>query len=571
MRGWMGREVDDGVRETIAQVERSVTHAIGRTGSISDEALAASQDAEGPDAGQSTRGTRQGGQAGRPGGRQGADSAGTQSAEGAAPGTPGQGNDGQGSGGQGSSGQVAPGEEWGDHPPSGGAPQGLGGPGANDGLLELVSYDGVVTAGVVDKFSIVPISSRDQQTLLAQPTDRRVRTVHLEGHGAFRVAALKTADGAIVVVGQSLGKTDWVMTQLLATDLGVAVVVVLIALFVGRWWVKREMRPLDVVASTARGIGRRDLRSEEIEPFARLDPSLARPGTEVGDVGHALNTMIDNVEGALKARMESERTLRQFVADASHELRTPLASIQGYTQLLQRDSVDAETALGRIASESARMSGLVEDLLLLARLDAGRELASLPVDLVPLVVDAVMDAHAAGPDHSWVLELPEGEESEQCVVDGDEAALRQVLANLVNNARVHTPAGTTVRIGVRAVAAQDAVDQVVAPDGTATWKVGCGPAGSVLLWVADDGPGIPEALRPTVFDRFVRGDGSRTRKDGKGSSGLGLSIVSSITKALGGRVSMSTLSADDVPGDEAARVAPTTGTRFEVRLPRSAG
>ena len=333
---------------------------------------------------------------------------------------------------------------------------------------------------------------------------------------------------------------------LIAVEGVIALVVILGATFIGRKWIRREMLPLGEVAATARNIGSQDLiAAPTVDTFDRVDSSIAQPGDEVGDVGFALNTMIDNVETALQARAESEQRLRQFVADASHELRTPLASIQGYTQLLQRGATDQELALSRIASESARMSGLVEDLLLLARLDAGRELASDPVDVIPLAIDAVSDAHAAGPDHQWSLDLPEIDDEvdscTSCTVLGDESALRQVFANLVNNARIHTPAGTHVKVGVQTIA------------GTASTP------GFVRLSVADDGPGIAPELRATVFDRFVRGDTSRSRQ-GKGSSGLGLSIVSSIAEALGGRVDVDTLcEGEGAPGEH--------GTTFSVILP----
>ncbi|MBF0956264.1 MAG: HAMP domain-containing histidine kinase, partial [Actinomyces sp.] len=303
-------------------------------------------------------------------------------------------------------------------------------------------------------------------------------------YGAFRVMCAQK-DSQTLIVGLSLAANNSTFFALIAVEGVIALVVILGATFIGRKWIRREMLPLGEVAATARNIGSQDLiAAPTVDTFDRVDSSIAQPGDEVGDVGFALNTMIDNVETALQARAESEQRLRQFVADASHELRTPLASIQGYTQLLQRGATDQELALSRIASESARMSGLVEDLLLLARLDAGRELASDPVDVIPLAIDAVSDAHAAGPDHQWSLDLPEiddeADSCTSCTVLGDESALRQVFANLVNNARIHTPAGTHVKVGVQTIA------------GTASTP------GFVRLSVADDGPGIAPALRAPV-------------------------------------------------------------------------
>jgi two-component system OmpR family sensor kinase len=223
-----------------------------------------------------------------------------------------------------------------------------------------------------------------------------------------------------------------------------------------------------------------------------------------------LNSLLNHVAAALTARQASETRVRQFVADASHELRTPLAAIRGYAELTRRSGAAAPPevayALGRVESEAARMSTLVDDLLLLARLDAGRPLARDEVDLVPLVVHAVSDAHVAGPQHRWQLDLPD----EEVRIAGDEARLHQVVTNLLANARVHTPAGTTVTVRVRQ------------------------EKDLVRLCVSDTGPGIPPKLLPSVFQRFARADESRSRT--AGSTGLGLAIVSAVVHAHGGEV-----------------------------------
>lgn len=424
-------------------------------------------------------------------------------------------------------------------------PRGLRGPGSSEGQLQLIKDDDEIVSGIVKQFDVVELDSAAQQQILSLRCDRHGHNVSLPNLGSFRVMC-GHSESRTLVVGLSLAANNSTLIMLVALEGLIALVVIAGATFIGRKWIRREMLPLGEVAATARNIGSQDLiAAPTVDTFDRVDSSIAQPGDEVGDVGFALNTMIDNVETALQARAESEQRLRQFVADASHELRTPLASIQGYTQLLQRGGTDQELALSRIASESARMSGLVEDLLLLARLDAGRELASDPVDVIPLAIDAVSDAHAAGPDHQWSLDLPEIDDEvdscTSCTVLGDESALRQVFANLVNNARIHTPAGTHVKVGVQTIA------------GTASTP------GFVRLSVADDGPGIAPELRATVFDRFVRGDTSRSRQ-GKGSSGLGLSIVSSIAEALGGRVDVDTLcEGEGAPGEH--------GTTFSVILP----
>src|ERR1022692_1673817 len=245
----------------------------------------------------------------------------------------------------------------------------------------------------------------------------------------------------------------------------------------------------------------------------------ADPRTEVGQLGVAFNRMLGHVESALARRHASEARLRGFAADASHELRTPLAAIRGYAELARRHPGalpdDVAHALSRVESESARMSGLVDDLLLLARLDAGRPLADDLVDLTRLAIDAASDARAAAPDHRWQLDLP----GESVVVRGDEHRLRQVLANLMSNAARHTPPGTTVTISLA----------MPGSEGSAA-----GPAGMAAPRVGDDGPGIPPELQPELFERFVRGDSSRSRA--AGSTGLGLAIVDAVVAAHRGHV-----------------------------------
>jgi two-component system OmpR family sensor kinase len=273
-------------------------------------------------------------------------------------------------------------------------------------------------------------------------------------------------------------------------------------------------------------------------------------------VGAALNHMLGHVGHALAARQASESRVRQFVADASHELRTPLAAIRGYAELSRRgrEPVPADVAhiLRRVESEAVRMTALVDDLLLLARLDAGRPLDRVPVDLAALAVDAVSDAHAAGPAHRWHLDVP----AEQVLVTGDPVRLHQVLANLLANARVHTPEATTVTVGVEAVGVEVAGVRAVGVGavgvGAAGVEVaGVGAAGGhARLTVVDTGPGIPADLRERVFERFARGDSSRSRA--AGSTGLGLAIVAAVVAAHGGTVAV-----DSEPGR----------TAFTVRLP----
>ncbi len=243
-------------------------------------------------------------------------------------------------------------------------------------------------------------------------------------------------------------------------------------------------------------------------PIVPVDPAGAH--TEVGQLGTSLNRMLDRIASALSARHASETRVRQFVADASHELRTPLAAIRGYTELAQRKRAelpgDVAHAMNRVESETTRMTQLVEDMLLLASPRRRAAVGTRQRRSLRLVVDTVSDAHIAGPDHQWSLDLPE----DPVVIEGDEARLHQVLANLLANARTHTPAGTSVTVSLK-------------PDPDA-----------VLITVADDGPGISPGLLPDVFERFARGDSSRSRREG--STGLGLAIVAAVVKAHGGTI-----------------------------------
>jgi two-component system OmpR family sensor kinase len=260
------------------------------------------------------------------------------------------------------------------------------------------------------------------------------------------------------------------------------------------------------------------------------------PRTEVGQVGAAFNRMLLHVERALGRRAASEARLRRFAADASHELRTPLSAIRGYAELALRHHgpvpEDVTHALTRVQSESARMSVLVDDLLLLARLDAGRPLEREPVDLSRLAIDVTSDARVARRDHHWRLDLP----SDPILVRGDEHRLHQVLANLMSNAGKHTPEGSTVTVALHVE--ESGGDS--APDGGMLER-GVRPAAPrVELSIADDGPGIPPELLPDLFERFTRGDTSRAHDleaAGK-STGLGLAIVDAVVAAHGGSITV---------------------------------
>jgi two-component system OmpR family sensor kinase len=340
------------------------------------------------------------------------------------------------------------------------------------------------------------------------PADGRIVTVTLGGFGDYRVVSRGTSEGAIVS-GLSTAGVDATQQRLLVILLIVTGCTVLLGGLAVWWSVRRSLRPLEQVAATARQVTTLPLRHGEVDLSVRVPHALTDPRTEVGQVGAALDQMLAHVEDALTARQQSESRVRRFVADASHELRTPLTAIRGYAELAGRspdDLVVVRHALGRVHAESARMTALVDDLLLLARLDAGRPLGQDPVDLSQLAIDAVSDARVAGPQHRWRLDLP----AEPIVLTGDVPRLHQVLANLLANARSHTRPGTTVLTALRT------------------------EAGMAILTVTDDGAGIPADLQPEIFGRFVRGEPSRSRT--AGSTGLGLAIVAAVVAAHHGTV-----------------------------------
>mgnify|MGYP001394861293 CR=1 FL=1 len=341
--------------------------------------------------------------------------------------------------------------------------------------------------------------------------DRTPTTVDLGDElGPFRLAA-QERDGVRVVAGISLEEVEATTSALSIILLSVAGVALLLVLVGLSFWVRRTLRPLDRVAGVAQRVADRPLAVGEVEIPERVADVDTDPVTEVGRVGHSLNVLLAHIEDALRSRQHSEDQLRRFIADASHELRTPLASIRGYAQLsLGEDAPMTPTqqrAFDRIASESTRMADLVEDLLLLARLDAGQQLRREPVDLTLLAIDAVSDAHAADPTRTWLLDVREEYAIE---VQGDDNRLRQVVANLLRNARTHTPPGTRVITSLRV------------------------EGGQAVLEVTDDGPGIDAALKERLFERFARGDQSRNRD--AGSTGLGLSIAEAIVSAHRGSI-----------------------------------
>jgi two-component system OmpR family sensor kinase len=305
--------------------------------------------------------------------------------------------------------------------------------------------------------------------------------------------------------------------------MGILVAVLGAVAFATRKVIDIAVEPLTMMRETANRIAKLPLESSDLGVTDRV--AIVDPDTEVGQLGRAFNHMLDNVDEALTARRVSEAKMRQFVADASHELRTPLTAIRGYSELTRRHNMDVSEdvrhALSRIESESVRMTALVEDLLLLARLDEGRALDLTKLDVSKLVKDAVNDARVSGPDHNWKVTASRG-----LSVAADKHRIHQVFANLLSNAQTHTPAGTTVTVKAEKVESD------------------------VVITVTDNGPGIPTEVLGHVFERFARADTSRQRATG--STGLGLAIVDGLVRAHGGAIAVSS-----VPGN----------TQFTITLP----
>ncbi|GLY27295.1 ATP-binding protein [Kineosporia sp. NBRC 101731] len=414
----------------------------------------------------------------------------------------------------------------------------LNAPGQGEDTLGAeIKADGTVSVAAVLNATgeRVALTGAQQTVVSTVPADRRPHTVDLgDDLGKYRVIGLviqRDGEDVTLVTGLPLSSVQAAVWRLTAAVIAVSIFGLLTVAFVGGLIVRRTLRPLNRLAEVASGVKELPLHEGKTALPTRVPEQDTDPATEVGQVGSALNTLLGHVDNALQARNASEARMRRFVADASHELRTPLASIRGYAELTRRTGqhVPPEVAhsLSRVESEAIRMSGLVEELLLLARLDEGRPTAKDPVDLTDLLVNTVSDAHAAGPTHRWQLNLPDV----PVVVTGDEAQLHQVVVNLMANARVHTPPGTVVEAALRMVTSEQG-------------------APVALLTITDNGPGIAPDLLPEVFNRFARGDNSRSRT--AGSTGLGLSIVSAVVLAHEGQVDVTSQ-----PGR----------TCFSVRLP----
>jgi two-component system OmpR family sensor kinase len=417
-------------------------------------------------------------------------------------------------------------------------------PGVGDGALAVVDSGGGGEGLIAEAGLNRPraLSSDAIEALLAvEPgvSETSHESVRVPGFGAYRVVAFDD-DGTTTVYGVPQGSVDAALDRTAWTTAFVVLIGVLITAGLMAVIIHRQLRDLRDVAHTAREVADLELSAGKPELALRVPSELAVPGTEVGDVGSAVNRMLDHVGTALDERYRGTEQMRRFVADASHELRTPIATIRGWADLTRpyRDDLPAEvtTSLAKIDSGAMRMSSLVDDLLLLARLEAGRQPTKEDtVDVSSMLVELVEDAHVVNPDHSLILDVP----PEPLEVRGALDHVRRVVSIVLTNACVHTPPGTQVSVSAASVRKPVA---------------GKTPSDVVAIRIGDDGPGIPPEIRDTVFDRFVRGDPSRTRRSGVegGSSGLGLAIASGLVELMHGSITMS--SSDD-------------GTTFELRLP----
>ncbi len=372
--------------------------------------------------------------------------------------------------------------------------------------VTLLDAAGNVTAGLGGDLNAASVATYLGGITPAKAASYQGRAFTIDAKGSdFRaVALLLPNNSGTVVAAQSLDGLDKTVGKLGFFFFLIGLLLITLIAIASRIVIKVGMQPLEDVEVTAEQIAAGDLS-------ARMPD--ANPHTEVGRLVTSLNSMLARIETSFDARAESENKLRRFVADASHELRTPLTAIRGFSELYRQGAVSGEEPtrelIGRIEGESKRMGSLVEDLLLLARIDQAREMESKPVNLGEVVESAIASARAAGPDHP-VTFTGNGED---LFALGDEARIHQVVANLLANARAHTPAGTKIEVSLH----RDA-------DG-------------IRIAVADNGPGLSADDQKKIFERFYRADTSRVRVDGEGS-GLGLSIVDAVMKAHGGSVTV---------------------------------
>jgi two-component system OmpR family sensor kinase len=381
------------------------------------------------------------------------------------------------------------------------------------GTFGALVRDGSVSEAVVVRTGgSVPVAldAADSETVADIPMDGGAHSITLSQLGDYRAMACSTGGGTEFVAALPLAPVQQTVSLLAVVAVIVSLAVLAVTGIAAALWVRAALRPLSRVAAAASAVTALTLERGEV----RLPAPVAGPDdprSEAGQVAVALDRMLGHVQAALARRQLSEDRLRSFAADASHELRTPVAAIRGHAELALRHPGPVpepiRRALERTAAESARLGAMVDELLLLAQLDAGRPLARESVDLTRLVLDAVEDARASGPGHRWELDLSET----PVTVPGDGARLAQATANLLMNARRHTPPGTRITVGLE-----------LRPDRRCA------------LTVSDDGPGIPAEFQPSIFERFTRAERRGLEAGHGGGAGLGLAITSAIVEAHGG-------------------------------------
>jgi two-component system OmpR family sensor kinase len=372
--------------------------------------------------------------------------------------------------------------------------------------VTLLNPKGEVTAGLGGDLNVAPVTDYLTGITPAMAARYHGAAFTIERKGSdFRAVALPLPnDAGTVIAAQSLEGLDRTVGKLGFFFLLIGLLLITLIAIASRIVIKVGMQPLEDVEVTAEQIAAGDLSARMPE---------ANPHTEVGRLVTSLNSMLSRIETSFAARAQSEEKLRRFVADASHELRTPLTAIRGFSELYRQGAVTGDEAtrelLGRIEGESKRMGALVEDLLLLARLDQAREMEAKPVNLNSVLESAIASARAAGPEHLVNYSAPDDE----LFALGDEVRIHQVIANLLANARAHTPSGTDIDVTMKS------------------------DSDGIRIAVADNGPGLSLEDQKKIFERFYRADPSRVRVDGEGS-GLGLSIVDAVMSAHRGAVTV---------------------------------
>ncbi len=400
--------------------------------------------------------------------------------------------------------------------------------GQSAGTLGARLLNGVVTDAAIvgdhDTADQVPAAAMARLTSLT--ADSTPHSIALPDVGIYRIIVTAGRDGDLQVTGLPAGPVEETIDKLVLIEALVFGATLLVVALTSTVVVRFMLRPLARISATAADVSALPLESGRVSLPNRVP--VGSHGREVDTLAVAFNSMLEQVESALVTRAASQDQLRRFIADASHELRTPVAVVRSHAELAQRAGATADGSgsvlpadvvysLERITAQAGRMGHLVEDLLLLARLDSGRPLAHSDVDVARLTLDAVEDVRATAPDHVWRLKLP----AHSVWTDGDEHALSQAIANLLANAAVHTPVGTAVTVTVAEV------------DEQADGDVG---RAAVAVIVSDDGPGMSAELTAHAFDRFVRGEQARSLS--RGSSGLGLPIVAAIIAAHDGTISL---------------------------------